>query len=165
MTKDDYMRQAIAAAAEAQKEGGVAIGAVLVNDASGEIVATGGSLVGVTKDPTAHAEVNCIREACQKLGTDDLYGHTLYSTLEPCHMCLSAAAWARIAQVYFGAYRKDVDPTLFDTKDLAGDEQEAAHMNLRENIQMRAEGGILEQECAALLGSYHDSPRHADGRS
>ena len=93
---DDYMRGAIAAAEQAVASGGVAIGAVLVDRTTGEIVARGGSMVGPTKDPTAHAEVNAIREAAQKFHTDDLYGLALYSTLEPCHMCLSAAAWARI---------------------------------------------------------------------
>ena len=158
---EDYMRQAIAAAKEAQQEGGVAIGAVLVQDQTGEVVATGGSLVGVTKDPTSHAEINCIRQASTKFGTDDLYGYTLYSTLEPCHMCLSAAAWARIAHVYFGAYRKDVDPSLFETKDVPGDEQEAAHMNLREHTSMQVHGSILENDCAALLRAYHDGPKHS----
>lgn len=156
-----YMHAAIAAANEAKTEGGVAIGAVLVADATGEIVASGGSIVGVTHDPTSHAEVNCIRSACKQLNTDDLYGHTLYSTLEPCHMCLSAAAWARIQNVYFGAYRKDVDESLFDIKGQFSDEQEAARMNLRENTQMQVHGGVLEDECANLLGSYHDRARHS----
>jgi guanine deaminase len=156
-----YMSAAIAAAKEAKTEGGVAIGAVLVNDISGEIVASGGSIVGITHDPTSHAEVNCIRTACKRLNSDDLYGFTLYSTLEPCHMCLSAAAWARIQKVYFGAYRKDVDETLFDIKGKFSDEQEAARMNLRENFQMEAHGGVLEEECADLLGTYHDYAKHS----
>jgi tRNA(Arg) A34 adenosine deaminase TadA len=160
MTHEEYMQKAILAAEGAKRSGGVGIGAVLVRDETGEIVAAGGSYVGVTKDPTSHAEVNCIRMASSKLGTDDLYGCTLYCTLEPCHMCLSCAAWARIPHVYFGAYRKDVDPSLFETKDTPGDEQEAAHMNLRENVQMEVHGGILEQDCAALLTAYHDGPRH-----
>jgi tRNA(Arg) A34 adenosine deaminase TadA len=160
--RERYMYLAIAAAHKAKRDGGVAIGSVIVNESTGLVVAVGESLVGVTKDPTAHAEVNCIRAAAAKLGTDDLFDLTLYSTLEPCHMCLSAAAWARIPRVYFGAYRKDVDATLFDVRDPTGDEQEATRMNLREPVQMKAVGGLLEAECAALLASYHDRARHAN---
>lgn len=156
-----YMAAAIKAAEEAKSEGGVAIGAVLVDDTTGSIVASGGSIVGVTHDPTAHAEVNCIRAASKLLCSDDLFGYTLYSTLEPCHMCLSAAAWARIQKVYFGAFRKDVDETLFDIKGKFSDEQEAVRMNLRENFQMEAHGGVLEAECAELLGTYHDRAKHS----
>jgi tRNA(Arg) A34 adenosine deaminase TadA len=154
------MRAAIQAAIEAKNEGGVAIGAVLVDPNMGKIVASGGSIVGITHDPTSHAEVNCIRAACKDLNIDDLFGYELYSTLEPCHMCLSAAAWARIQKVHFGAYRKDVDETLFDIKGNFSDEQEAARMNLRENFDMEAHGGVLETECAILLGGYHDISKH-----
>ena len=159
-SNDTYMQLAIVAAKEAKLEGGVAIGAVLVNQSSGEVASSGGSLVGVTKDPTAHAEVNCIRAAARKLGTDDLYGYTLYSTLEPCHMCLSAAAWAKIPRVFFGAYRKDVDENLFDIRGEFSDEQEAERMNLREEARMHVKGGILEAECSKLLVKYHERAKH-----
>lgn len=161
LAKEDYMRRAIMAAKAAQDNGGVAIGAVLVNQESGEVIATGGSLALPANDPTAHAEVNCIREASKKLGTPDLYNHTLYSTLEPCQMCLSAAAWAKIPRVYFGAYRKDVDANLFDVRGDLSDEKQASKMNLRENIKMEAQGGILEDECADLLGDYHAKSKHS----
>jgi len=156
-----YMHMAVRAAQQAKASGGVAIGAVLVENATGKVVSAAGSNVGVTHDPTSHAEVNCIRQACKQLGADDLYGYTLYSTLEPCHMCLSAAAWARITKVFFGAYRKDVDPTLFDIKGDFSDEQEAARMNLREQDQMQVVGGVLEKECASLLDSYHEMFKHS----
>ena len=159
-THQAYMQQAIQAAKAAQQNGGVAIGAVLVDNATGNVIATGGSVVGVTKDPTSHAEINAIRMAAKQRGTDDLFGCTLYSTLEPCHMCLSAAAWARIPHVYFGAYRKDVDPTLFDISGEFSAEQEAARMNLREDAKMEVIGGVLEQQCAALLAGYHERPKH-----
>ena len=160
--REKYMHEAIKAAKEAQQEGGVAIGAVLVHEQNGTIVATGGSIVALTNDPTAHAEVNCIRQASKDLESDDLTDYTLYSTLEPCHMCLSAAAWARIPRVFFGAYRKDVDASLFDVSGDFSDEEEAKRMNLRDEHHMTAEGGILEAECAALLDHYHDSKRHKD---
>ncbi len=159
-TPETYMRRAIEAAEQAKNDGGVAIGAVIVDTASGRVIATGESLVGPMHDPTAHAEVNCIRAAAQSLGSDDLFTCTLYSTLEPCHMCLSAAAWAKIPRVVFGAYRKDVDPTLFDINGRFSDEREATRMNLREPTHMEAKGGMLEHECAALLGAYHEFAKH-----
>jgi tRNA(Arg) A34 adenosine deaminase TadA len=160
-SNEDYMRMAITAAVDSQASDGVAIGAVLVDNTTGVVVATGGSQVGPAKDPTAHAEINAIRAAAQRLGSDDLTGLTLYSTLEPCHMCLSAAAWARIQQVFFGAYRKDVDETLFDIKGDFSDEQESKRMNLRENLTMTVHGGVLGSQCAELLAKYHELPKHS----
>lgn len=157
------MNMAIQAAIQSKNSGGVAIGAVLVNNITGEVIATGGSQVGPTHDPTAHAEINAIRAAAQQLGTDDLFALTLFSTLEPCHMCLSAAAWARIPRVFFGAYRQDVDETLFDIKGDFSDEQEGKRMNLRENLSMSVTGGVLQNECSALLATYHELPKHAHG--
>jgi tRNA(adenine34) deaminase len=153
-----YMKLAIQEAHGMSDKGGVAIGAVLINE-QGEVIGRGGSMVGLAHDPTAHAEVNCIREAAARKGSDDLFGSTLFSTLEPCHMCLSAAAWARIATVYFGAYRKDVDASLFDVAGIS-DEDEAKKMNLRENVEMFVQGGICRSECAALLAGYHEQHRH-----
>jgi tRNA(adenine34) deaminase len=155
-----YMELAIEEAKVSQQSGGVAIGAVLVDSTSGQVISKGRSTVKISHDPTAHAEINAIREAAGKISSDDLFGYTLFSTLEPCHMCLSAAAWARIPQLYFGAYRKDVDDTLFDIKGDFSDELESIRMNLRENLSMKVEGGILEKECADLLVLYHDSPHH-----
>lgn len=154
------MSKAIEVAKSTVKDGGVAIGAVIVDNSTRQIIACQGSLVGVTKDPTAHAEVNTIRAACQKIDSEDLFGYSLFSTLEPCQMCLSAAAWAKIPNVYFGAYRRDVDSTLFDTKHSDGDESESSNMNLRETTDMQVVGGILEDECAELLSGYHEKPKH-----
>ncbi len=154
------MEKAIAAALAAKSEGGVAIGAVLVRRSDGSMAASGGSLVGVMHDPTAHAEVNCIRELSQLRNDPDLFDFSLYSTLEPCHMCLSAAAWAKIPEVYFGAYRRDVDSTLFDISGSFSDEVEAARMNLREHKHMKVQGGVLEAKCAGLLEGYHARPSH-----
>ena len=156
-----YMELAVQEAKSSQQNGGVAIGAVLVDTNSGQIISKGRSTVKISHDPTAHAEVNAIREAAGKISSDDLFGYTLFSTLEPCHMCLSAAAWARIPQLYFGAYRKDVDDTLFDIKGEFSDELESIRMNLRENLSMKVVGGVMEQQCADLLASYHDAPHHS----
>lgn len=118
-------------------------------------------MVAVTHDPTAHAEINAIRKVAMLLETDDLFNFTLYSTLEPCHMCLSAAAWARIPRVFFGAYKHDVDANLFDIKGDFSDEVEGKRMNLREKINMNVIGGVNEVACAELLAGHTESPHHA----
>lgn len=158
---ETYMQHAIDVAVVSKNSGGVAIGAILVDRQTGSVIAEGKSVVGLTKDPTAHAEINCIRAASQILGTDDLFDLMLFSTLEPCHMCLSASAWARITKIYFGAYKKDVNESLFDIKGDFSDEHEGRRMNLRENLNMAVTGGILEKECADLLINYND-PHHHD---
>lgn len=81
-------------------------GAVIV-DSEGNIISRGHNTVLSSHDPTNHAEIVAIREACQKLGTHDLSGCTIYSSCEPCPMCLSAVIWANIKELYFGATRKD----------------------------------------------------------
>lgn len=151
MTHQEYMQLALRLAKKSQQDGGTPIGAVLVNKI-GQVFSVGESLVGVTNDPTSHAEINCIRAACTHLGSDHLEGFTLYCTLEPCHMCLGCAAWAHIQHIYFGAYRKDVDPVLFDTLHGQGDEAEAANMNIGKG-SMHVQGGILEVDCAKLLNA------------
>ena len=88
-----------------KKEGGP-FGAVIVNK-EGKIISTGNNKVLKTNDPTAHAEIVAIRKACSKLKTNDLSNYTLYSSCEPCPMCLSAIIWANIKNVYYGCTRKD----------------------------------------------------------
>lgn len=85
-------------------EGGP-FGAVIVKD--GDIIAKGNNRVIASKDPTAHAEVVAIREASKKLGTYDLSGCILYTSCEPCPMCLSAIIWANITEVYYACTKKD----------------------------------------------------------
>ncbi|MFH0961119.1 MAG: nucleoside deaminase [archaeon] len=80
----------------------------------GKLVSTGVNMVPFSNDPTAHAEIVAIRRACRKLGTFSLAGCTLYSTCEPCPMCLAAINWARIDKVYYGATRRDAAKIGFD---------------------------------------------------
>ena len=89
----------------ANKEGGP-FGAVIV-DKDGNIVANGNNQVLKEKDPTAHAEIVAIRNACKILGTYDLSEYILYTSCEPCPMCLSAIIWANIKKVYYGCTKKD----------------------------------------------------------
>lgn len=86
-------------------EGGP-FGAVIV-DKEGNVIASANNQVLKNNDPTAHAEVQCIRQACKKLGTYDLKGYTLYTTCEPCPMCLSAIIWANIEEVYYACTKDD----------------------------------------------------------
>ena len=87
-------------------------GAVIVKD--GEIVGEGFNQVTSTNDPTAHAEVMAIRNACQNLGSFQLDGCTLYTSCEPCPMCLGAIYWARPARVFYAATREDAANAGFD---------------------------------------------------
>ena len=100
-----FMREAIRLANESVERGGGPFGAVIVKD--GEIVAGSSNSVTIDNDPTAHAEVNTIRKACQKLRTFDLSGCTIYTSCEPCPMCLGAIYWARIGKIFYGNTRKD----------------------------------------------------------
>lgn len=86
-------------------EGGP-FGAV-ITDKNGNIIAKGNNMVLAKSDPTAHAEVTVIREACKKLGTYDLSGYILYTSCEPCPMCLSAIIWSNIQEVYYACTRED----------------------------------------------------------
>lgn len=104
--KNKFMAEAIRiASVNASGTGGGPFGAVIVKD--GEIVSSASNSVTPDNDPTAHAEVNAIRAACKKLETFDLSGCVLYSSCEPCPMCLSAAYWARLDRVVYAA-DKDV---------------------------------------------------------
>ena len=87
-------------------------GAVIVKD--GEVVATGANQVTATNDPTAHAEVTAIRNACSKLGVFELRGCEIYSSCEPCPMCLSAILWARCERLYYGNTASDAAAAGFD---------------------------------------------------
>ena len=99
------MREAIRLADESVKNGGGPFGAVIVKD--GEIVAGSSNSVTIDNDPTAHAEVNTIRKACQKLSTFDLSDCVIYTSCEPCPRCLGAIYWAHLRCVYYGNTKKD----------------------------------------------------------
>lgn len=112
MKKEDFMRKAIELSIENVKNGGGPFGAVIVKD--GEIVATGVNRVTANHDPTAHAEVSAIRAACQKLGTFDLSGCEIYTSCEPCPMCLGAIYWAHLDKIYYGNNKTDAARIGFD---------------------------------------------------
>lgn len=112
MKNEDFMRLAIELAVENVKNGGGPFGAVIVRN--GEVVATGANRVTPNNDPTAHAEVMAIRAACTKLGTFDLSGCVIYTSCEPCPMCLGAIYWAHIDKIFYGANQYDAAAINFD---------------------------------------------------
>lgn len=108
-----YLHMALDLAVENVRSGrGGPFGAVIVRD--GRVVGSGTNLVTTANDPTAHAEINAIREACRTLGTFRLDGCVLYSSCEPCPMCLGAVYWGRLERVYYAATRDDAARAGFD---------------------------------------------------
>ena len=143
-----HMRSALAEARLAADTGEVPVGAVVV--AGGQIVARGHNRSETDNDPSAHAEIVALREAGQKIGNYRLTNATLYVTLEPCAMCMGALVQARIARLVFGAY----DPK-------AGAAGSAIDLSNSPSFNHRFEinGGVLADDCGALLKSFFESKR------
>lgn len=113
MNHEDFLRRAIKISYQKMMEGqGGPFGCVIVKN--GNIIAEGWNTVTSSNDPTAHAEVNAIRKACQSLGSHQLSDCILYTSCEPCPMCLGAIYWARPDKVYFAASKKDAADAGFD---------------------------------------------------
>ena len=108
---EKFMQQAIDLSIESVANGGGPFGAVIVRD--GEVIATGTNRVTATCDPTAHAEVSAIRAACAKLKEFKLSGCTIYSSCEPCPMCLSALYWAGVERIFYGNTKSDAKAINF----------------------------------------------------
>ncbi len=147
MTDVDYLRLAIKKTQEGIAAGQSPFGSVIVKD--GRVVAATHNTVWKTCDPTAHAEVNCIRQAASSLKTIDLRSCTLYSTTEPCPMCLAAIHWAKIDRVVFGATIADAAAAGFC--ELHVDAKVLAQMG---KSPLRIESGLLRDECAALFDEW-----------
>ena len=109
---EKFMRKAIALSLENIKNGGGPFGAVIVKN--GKLIASGANRVTTNVDPTAHAEINVIRKAAKKLGTFDLSGCEIYSSCEPCPMCLGAVYWAHLDKLYYGNTKIDAKNIGFD---------------------------------------------------
>ena len=110
--KNKFMLRAIALSIESVKTGGGPFGSIIVKD--DKIISEGFNKVTSTNDPTAHGEIVAIRDACKKLNNFNLKGSELYSTCEPCPMCLSAIYWARIDKIYYANTREDARKIDFD---------------------------------------------------
>ena len=110
--KNEFMKRAIELSVKNVDKGGGPFGSVIVKN--NKIIAEGANKVTSTNDPTAHGEIVAIREACKKLNNFNLNGSELYSSCEPCPMCLSAIYWARISKIYFANTREDAQKIDFD---------------------------------------------------
>ena len=136
------MREALRLAREAFEDGEVPVGAVVVR--KGEIVGTGRNRREKAKNALCHAEIEAINAACTALGGWRLWECELYVTLEPCPMCAGAIVNARIPQVYFGAYDKK-NGCCGSVADV---------LQLENGYHPAAQGGVMEEECAALLSDF-----------
>ena len=110
--KNEFMKRAIKLSIKSVNNNGGPFGSVIVKD--NKIIAEGSNKVTSTYDPTAHGEIVAIREACKKLNNFSLKGCELYSTCEPCPMCLSAIYWARVDKIYYANTREDARKIDFD---------------------------------------------------
>lgn len=135
-----FLQKAIDLAVENAKSGqGGPFGAIVVKD--GEIVATGSNLVTVVNDPTAHAEVTAIRNACEKLNDFQLENCTIYSSCEPCPMCLGAIYWARPTRLVYAATKDDAAKAGFDDSFIYDElEKEQKDRTIKTEQTMRKEG-------------------------
>ena len=142
------MRAALAQATIAVDAGEVPVGAVVV--VNGEVIGTGHNRSISDADPSGHAEIVALRDACRAMDNHRLSGATLFVTLEPCVMCVGAIAQARIGRVVFGAY--DGKAGALGT---ATDLSDSKALNHRFEIN----GGLLEEECATILKDFFAARR------
>lgn len=143
MTDKEYMEQALSLAAAAGEAGEIPVGAI-VTDIDGNIIAAGKNTSEREKSFGGHAEMNALEAACKYTGRTKLYGCTLYTTLEPCPMCMGACIISGIKRIVFGAY---------DPKN--GSAVSAANINNCEFTHIpEIRGGVLEAECSALLRDF-----------
>ena len=110
--KNNFMLRAIELSVNSANNAGGPFGCVIVRD--NKIIAEGSNIVTSSNDPTAHAEIVAIRDACQKLNTFNLSGSDLYSSCEPCPMCLSAIYWSHIDNIFYANTRDDAKKINFD---------------------------------------------------
>ncbi len=140
-----FMRIALEAAAVADKEGNMGVGSLIVQD--DRIVGRGRNQIRTAKNPLVHAETDAIADACKNLGTDDLSGSTLYTTMEPCPMCAGALLQAKVGEWVVGGRFKSVGRT-----DLGRYSIESFAEFVGADIKITA--GVFQQECETLRGRY-----------
>lgn len=152
---EDFMRRAISLARKSMNEGqGGPFGAVIVRQ--GEIIGEGWNQVVASKDPTAHGEISAIRDACARLDSFSLHGCDIYTTGQPCPMCLGAIHWARIDRVYYGFRISDAADIGFDDTSIF--EEFAKHPEQRKIAStelLRDEALVLAEEYEALTHRVH----------
>ncbi len=151
MTDEAGMRLAVEQMRLAIAAGQSPFGAVVV--AGDEVVAAGHNRVWETCDPTAHAEVLAIRQAAARLGRIDLVGAVLYSSCEPCPMCLAACHWAKLDRVVYGASIADAAAAGFSELRVG-----AADLARLGGSPLRVEAGPLRAACVALFETFRNGP-------
>jgi tRNA(Arg) A34 adenosine deaminase TadA len=145
------LRQAIRLSVEMMRQGkGGPFGALIVRE--GQVIGRGWNQVTSTNDPTAHAEIVAIREACRETGSFLLPGCELYSSCEPCPMCLSAAYWARLQRVYYAARRSDAAEAGFLDKTIY---KELARKPSERSLPC---AGLLREEALAAFQEWKTKP-------
>jgi tRNA(Arg) A34 adenosine deaminase TadA len=151
MNDEDYLRAAFAKAREGMEKGDTPFGACIVKDWN--VLASTHNQVWGRTDITAHAEIIAIREACRKLGVIDLAGAVLYSSCEPCPMCFSAAHWANISRIVFGARIEDAQSAGFRELVIPNE-----HMKLLGRSAMDITGPLLQEEARQLFRDWSALP-------
>lgn len=150
MTREELMREAIRLSVRNVDEGGGPFGAVIAKD--GEIVATGVNRVTADHDPTSHAEVNAIRAASARLGTFDLSGCEIYTSCEPCPMCLGAIYWAHLDRMFYGNTKQDAAAVGFDDAFIYKE------LELRPEYRRLQTIPMLHDEAVTAFLKWKDSP-------
>ncbi len=152
--EERFMREALAEAKLAYSMGEIPIGAVIVKD--GEVVGRGHNCTETVKDPTGHAEIMAIKDACRTLGAWRLTGCEMYVTLEPCSMCAGAIVLARLSGLYIGT----PDPKTGACVSLN-------HITTDERLNHRVEPqvGLLQEECSEMLKSFFRELRKRPGKN
>ena len=143
--QNKYMLEALQIAKQSANEGEIPVGAIIIDRVTKKIIATSGNLTEQQKDPTAHAEINAIKKACQHKNSRNLSGCDIYVTLEPCPMCAQAISFARIDRIFFAAY--DVKGGGVDNGAKIFNSSSCHH-------QCEIYGGIEEEKSKKLLQDF-----------
>ena len=133
--REEFMQMAIEKAWEEVKTGQEPFGSCIVR--GDEVLSVSGNTIKRDNDPTAHAEMNAVREACKKIGSPDLTGYEIYATFKPCDMCMEAIRRAGISKIYYGAGPEDVEyPSV--------------------SVELNVDSGVLRDRCLDLVAvKYH----------
>ena len=150
MSSEEYMQIALQMAREAAQKDEVPIGAIIVNPDTGEVIVKAANQCAHSGDATDHAEIIAIREACKKLGTNRLWNMDMYVTLEPCTMCAAAISFARINNLYFGAYDEKGGAVVNGVK---------FYESVTCHHRVQYCGGICEAECSDILKDFFRAKR------